>query len=182
MGLWNKSIEEVSSLGLGVCDLSVLNQTAAHCIFSNNGLFVEPISIVRIEDKYGNLIWEPKQEVKQIVDPVTAFNVLKMMKGVSGVTNPITGARGGTARRLRGNKPYSFSGVMAGKTGTTQNNSDGWFLGHTPDLVTGVWVGAEDRSVHFKTTTNGQGSKTALPIWGYFMKNVYKDKKIKINK
>ena len=182
MGLWNKSIEEVSSLGLGVCDLSVLNQTAAHCIFSNNGLFVEPISIVRIEDKYGNLIWEPKQEVKQVLDPVTAFNVLKMMKGVSGVTNPITGARGGTARRLKGSKPYSFTGIMAGKTGTTQNNSDGWFLGHTPDLVTGVWVGAEDRSVHFKTTTNGQGANTALPIWGYFMKNVYKDKKIKINK
>ncbi len=182
MGLWNKSIEEVSSLGLGVCDLSVLNQTAAHCIFSNNGLFVEPISIVRIEDKYGNLIWEPKQEVKQILDPVTAFNVLKMMKGVSGVTNPITGARGGTARRLKGSKPYSFTGIMAGKTGTTQNNSDGWFLGHTPDLVTGVWVGAEDRSVHFKTTTNGQGANTALPIWGYFMRNVYKDKKIKINK
>lgn len=182
MGLWNKSIEEVSSLGLGVCDLSVLNQTAAHCIFSNNGLYVEPISIVRIEDKYGNLIWEPKQEVKQILDPVTAFNVLKMMKGVSGVTNPITGARGGTARRLKGSKPYSFTEIMAGKTGTTQNNSDGWFLGHTPDLVTGVWVGAEDRSVHFKTTTNGQGANTALPIWGYFMKNVYKDKKIKINK
>jgi penicillin-binding protein 1A len=182
MGLWNKSIEEVSSLGLGVCDLSVLNQTAAHCIFSNNGLFVEPISIVRIEDKYGNLIWEPKQEVKQIMDPITAFNVLKMMKGVAGVTNPITGAKGGTARRLKSNKPYSFTGIMAGKTGTTQNNTDGWFLGHTPDLVTGVWVGAEDRSVHFKTTANGQGANTALPIWGYFMKNVYKDRKIKINK
>ena len=75
-----------------------------------------------------------------------------------------------------------FSTLKAGKTGTTQNNSDGWFLGHTPDLVVGVWVGAEDRSVHFKTTASGQGANTALPIWGYFMKNVYKDKKIKINK
>ena len=105
-----------------------------------------------------------------------------MMKGVSGVTNPITGAKGGTARRLKSNKPYSFTGIMAGKTGTTQNNSDGWFLGHTPDLVTGVWIGAEDRSVHFKTTASGQGANTALPIWGYFMKNVYKDRAIKINK
>ena len=182
MGLWNKSIEAVSSLGLGVCDLSVLNQTSAHCIFSNAGLHVEPITIVRIEDKYGNLVWEPKQEVKQVIDPITAFSVLKMMKGVTGVVNPITGLSGGTARRLKSNKPYSFSGIMAGKTGTTQNNSDGWFLGHTPDLVVGVWVGAEDRSVHFKTTASGQGANTALPIWGYFMKNVYKDKKIKINK
>ena len=71
---------------------------------------------------------------------------------------------------------------MAGKTGTTQNNSDGWFIGHTPDLVSGVWVGAEDPSVHFETTTSGQGANTALPIWGYFMKEVYRDRKIKINK
>ena len=182
MGLWNKSIEEVSSLGLGVCDLSVLEQTSAHAIFSNQGVYVEPITVVRIEDKYGNLVWEPRQEIKQIIDPNTAFDVLKMMKGVTGVVNPITGNLGGTARRLKSNRAYAFSGTMAGKTGTTQNNSDGWFIGHTPDLVSGVWVGAEDPSVHFETTTSGQGANTALPIWGYFMKEVYKDRKIKINK
>ena len=182
MGLWNKSIEEVSSLGLGVCDLSVLEQTSAHAIFSNQGVYVEPITVVRIEDKYGNLVWEPRQEIKQIIDPNTAFDVLKMMKGVTGVVNPITGNLGGTARRLKSNRAYAFSGIMAGKTGTTQNNSDGWFIGHTPDLVSGVWVGAEDPSVHFETTTSGQGANTALPIWGYFMKEVYRDRKIKINK
>ena len=182
MGLWNKSIEEVSSLGLGVCDLSVLEQTSAHAIFSNQGVYVEPITVVRIEDKYGNLVWEPRQEIKQIIDPNTAFDVLKMMKGVTGVVNPITGNLGGTARRLKSNRAYAFSGTMAGKTGTTQNNSDGWFIGHTPDLVSGVWVGAEDPSVHFETTTSGQGANTALPIWGYFMKEVYRDRKIKINK
>ncbi|MBG16338.1 MAG: penicillin-binding protein [Crocinitomicaceae bacterium] len=182
MGLWNKSIEKVSSLGLGVCDLSVLEQTSAHCIFSNYGVYVQPITVVRIEDKYGNLLWEPKQEIKQVIDPNTAFSVLKMMKGVTGVKNPITGKTGGTARRLKSTRAYSFSGIMAGKTGTTQNNSDGWFVGHTPDLVAGVWVGAEDPSVHFKTTVNGQGANTALPIWGYFMKEVYRDNRIKINK
>ena len=182
MGLWNKSIEEVSSLGLGVCDLSVLEQTSAHAIFSNQGVYIEPITVVRIEDKYGNLVWEPRQEIKQIIDPNTAFDVLKMMKGVTGVVNPITGNLGGTARRLKSNRAYAFSGIMAGKTGTTQNNSDGWFIGHTPDLVSGVWVGAEDPSVHFETTTSGQGANTALPIWGYFMKEVYRDRKIKINK
>ena len=72
--------------------------------------------------------------------------------------------------------------IMAGKTGTTQDNSDGWFIGHTPDLVAGVWVGADDKQVHFRTTRNGQGANTALPIWGYFMKEVYKDRSIKINK
>ena len=183
MGLWNKSIKEVSSLGLGVCDLSVLEQTAAHCIFSNKGNFIEPVSIVRIEDKYGNLLWECNQDIVQVLDSRTAFDVLRMMKGVSGVTNPYTGKTGGTARRIRSNsKPYSFNHIMAGKTGTTQDNSDGWFIGHTPDLVTGVWVGADDKQVHFKTTKNGQGANTALPIWGYFMKAVYKDKGIKINK
>jgi len=183
MGMWNSSIKEVSSLGLGVCDLSVLEQTAAHCIFSNQGNFIEPVSIVRIEDKFGNLLWECKQDIVQVLDPKTAFDVLRMMKGVTGVVNPYTGKSGGTARRIKSsNKPYSFNYIMAGKTGTTQDNSDGWFIGHTPDLVAGVWVGADDKQVHFRTTKNGQGANTALPIWGYFMKEVYRDSRIKINK
>ncbi len=183
MGLWNSSITEVSSLGLGVCDLSVLEQTAAHCVFSNQGNFIEPVSIVRIEDKFGNLLWECNQDVVQVLDPSTAFNVLRMMKGVTGVKNPYNGKIGGTARRLKNkNNPYSFNSIMAGKTGTTQDNSDGWFIGHTPDLVAGVWVGADDKQVHFRTTKNGQGANTSLPIWGYFMKAVYRDNAIKINK
>ncbi len=183
MNLKNNSFIEGPALALGVCDLSVLDITSAHTIFSNHGAYIQPTVIARVEDKHGKVIYESKIQVTQVMDENTAFDVLKMMKGVSGVRRPIDGKIGGTARRIRDtNKPYSFSGIMAGKTGTTQNNSDGWFVGHTPDLVTGVWVGCEDPSVHFRSTAQGQGANTALPIWGYFMKWVYKDRSIKINK
>lgn len=183
MNLKNNSFIDGPALALGVCDLSVLDITSAHTIFSNHGAYIKPTVIARIEDKHGKVIYESKISVTQVMDENTAFDVLKMMKGVSGARRPADGKIGGTARRIRDkNKPYSFSGIMAGKTGTTQNNSDGWFVGHTPDLVTGVWVGCEDRSVHFRSTAQGQGANTALPIWGYFMKWVYKDRSIKINK
>ncbi len=181
MGLKNQSILPVASLGLGVCDLSVLEMTSAHTVFSNHGYHVEPITIARIEDKNGKVLFEAQPIIRQIIQEEAAYEVLKMMKGVTGVTRPSDGKKGGTARRLRSGKPYAFSGIMAGKTGTTQKNSDGWFVGHTPDLVTGVWVGAEDMGVHFSTTAKGQGANTALPIWGYYMNKVYKDKKIKIS-
>jgi penicillin-binding protein 1A len=181
MGLNNKTIEAVASLGLGVCDMSVLEMTSAHCVLSNLGYYNEPSAIIRIEDKNGKVLYEAQPEIRQIIQEESAYEVIKMMKGVSGVKRPSDGKRGGTAARLRTGKSYAFSGIMAGKTGTTQNNSDGWFMGHTPDLVTGVWIGAEDRGVHFSTTTLGQGANTALPIWGYYMGKVYKDKKIKIS-
>ena len=181
MGLKNKTIDAVASLGLGVCDMSVLEMTSAHCVLSNLGYYNEPTAIIRIEDKNGKVLYEAQPKVRQIIQEEAAYEVIKMMKGVTGVKRPSDGKRGGTAARLRSGKPYAFSGIMAGKTGTTQNNSDGWFMGHTPDLVTGVWVGAEDRGVHFSTTTLGQGANTALPIWGYFMSKVYRDKKIKIS-
>lgn len=181
--LKNNSFTEGPSLALGVCDLSVMDITSAHTIFSNNGAYIKPIVIARIEDKHGKVIYESHTEVIQVLDENTAFDVLKMMKGVTGVRRPVDGSIGGTARRIRDtNKPYAFTGIMAGKTGTTQNNSDGWFVGHTPDLVTGIWVGCEDPTVHFRETGLGQGANTSLPIWGYFMKAVYKDKGIKINK
>jgi len=161
--------------------MSVLELTSAHCVLSNLGYYNEPTAIVRIEDKNGKVLYEAQPEVRQIIHEEAAYEVIKMMKGVTGVRRPADGKFGGTAARLRTGKPYAFSGIMAGKTGTTQNNSDGWFLGHTPDLVTGIWVGAEDRGVHFSTTTLGQGANTALPIWGYYMSSVYKDKKIKIS-
>lgn len=181
MGLKNKTIEAVASLGLGVCDMSVLEMTSAHCVLSNLGYYNEPTAIIRIEDKNGKVLYEAQPKVRQIIQDEAAYEVIKMMKGVTGAKRPSDGKRGGTATRLRTGKPYAFSGIMAGKTGTTQNNSDGWFMGHTPDLVTGVWVGAEDRGVHFSNTTLGQGANTALPIWGYYMDKVYKDKKIKIS-
>ncbi len=183
MKLKNKSFIDGPSLALGVCDLSVMDITSAHTIFSNDGAYIKPVVIARIEDKHGKVIYESKTEVTQVMDENTAFDVLKMMKGVTGARRPSDGKIGGTARRIRdSNKPYSFPGIVAGKTGTTQDNSDGWFVGHTPDLVTGIWVGCEDRTVHFKNTAQGQGANTALPIWGYYMKWVYKDKSIKINK
>lgn len=183
MNLKNNSFIDGPALALGVCDLSVLDITSAHTIFSNHGAYIQPTVIARIEDKHGKVIYESKIAVTQVMDENTAFDVLKMMKGVSGARRPADGKIGGTARRIRdANKPYSFTGIMAGKTGTTQNNSDGWFVGHTPDLVTGVWVGCEDPTVHFRSTAQGQGANTALPIWGYFMKWVYKDRSIKINK
>lgn len=183
MGIKNKSFTKGPSLALGVCDLSVIDITSAHTVFTNNGDYIKPTLIARIEDKNGKVIYESNIRITPIMDENTAFDILKMMKGVTGVRRPNDGKIGGTARRIRDtNKPYSFTNIMAGKTGTTQNNSDGWFIGHTPDLVTGVWVGCEDMSIHFNNTTQGQGANTALPIWGYFMKSVYKNKNIKINK
>lgn len=181
MGLKNETIQPVASLGLGVCDMSVLEMTSAHCVLSNLGYYNEPTAIIRIEDKNGKVLYEAQPEIRQIIHEEAAYEVIKMMKGVTGVKRPSDGKFGGTAARLKSGKPYAFSGIMAGKTGTTQNNSDGWFMGHTPDLVTGVWVGAEDRGVHFSSTALGQGANTALPIWGYYMNKVYKDKKIKIS-
>jgi len=183
MQLKNKSFTMSPSLALGSCDLSVLDLTSSHCVFSNLGNYISPIVIARIEDKHGKVIYESKFEITQVLDENTAFDVLRMMKGVTGVRRPYDGKIGGTARRIRDkNKPYYFGGIMAGKTGTTQNNSDGWFVGHTPDLVTGVWVGCEDPSIHFSSTKYGQGANTSLPIWGYYMQWVYKNKWIKINK
>jgi len=182
MGMKNSSVKAYPSLGLGVCDQTVLDMTAAHCVFSAKGKYHKPISILRIEDGGGKVLYESHIQTKAILDPNDAFEVLKMMKGVAGVQRPADGKWGGTAARIRSSKyAYQFKGTMAGKTGTTQDNTDGWFIGHTPDLVTGVWVGCDHRGVHFKSTKYGQGANTGLPIWGYYMGKVYKDKNIKIS-
>lgn len=182
MGMNNGTVEEVPSLGLGVCDQSVLDMTAAHAAITNHGLHNKPISILRIEDAGGKVLYEANVHPTQVMQPETAFDVLKMMKGVTGVQRPADGKWGGTAMRIRSSKyDYQFNGIMAGKTGTTQGNTDGWFIGHTPDLVTGVWVGCDHRAVRFSSTKYGQGANTGLPIWGYYMKRVYNDSKIKIS-
>lgn len=182
MGMKNSTVQAVPSLGLGVCDLSPLEITSAHAMFSNQGVYSKPISILRIEDASGKVLYESHVSPVQIMNPEPAFEVLKMMKNVTGVQRPADGKWGGTAMRIRSSKnAYQFSGIMAGKTGTTQSNTDGWFIGHTPDLVTGVWVGCDHRGVRFSSTKYGQGANTSLPIWGYYMQRVYKDKKIKIS-
>ncbi|MEN9401110.1 MAG: hypothetical protein RL632_2213 [Bacteroidota bacterium] len=164
--------QEVPALCLGIMDLSLFELVGAQCIFANKGIFNRPTSILRIEDRNGNVIYDNEANfyTKQVLNENVAFEVLQMMKKV------ITQGTGGS---LRGGQ--SWGNVLyptAGKTGTTQSNSDGWFVGLTPKLVTGVWVGAEDRGVRFRSMQWGQGARLALPIYGYYMQKVYKDPKI----
>jgi penicillin-binding protein 1A len=177
----------VPSLALGVADLSVYEMVGANSTFANKGVYIEPIILTRIEDKHGNVIYDVIPKTTEAMDEETAYLMLVLMKGVcDGVYNPETGKRSSTGGRVRFRKSEKrpYGGIkypIAGKTGTTQNNSDGWFIGITPDLVTGVWTGAEDRSVHFESTAYGQGANMALPIWGYYMNKIYDDKSIKIS-
>ena len=150
------------------------------------GVYVEPTFIARIEDRFGNPIYEPVQEIRQGLDDRTAYQVIQMMKGVvDGAWNEEKGKKMGTGIRIRyDSDKRDYDGIrvpMAGKTGTTQNNTDGWFMGLTPDLVTGVWVGAQDPTVRFSTTRLGQGANTGLPIYGFFMKDVYADEELAVS-
>ncbi len=167
MGITNP-IDAVPSICLGTPDVSVYEMTGAMATYANKGIYMEPIFITRIEDKYGNVLanFIPKQE--EAMNDETAYLMISLMKGV---------VEGGTGSRLR--YKFGLSAPIAGKTGTTQNYSDGWFIGLVPQLVTGVWVGAEDRSVHFRSITLGQGAHMALPIWGLYMKRIYADKTLK---
>lgn len=176
-------LDTVPALGLGVADLSVREMTSAHASIVNKGVNIEPIIVTRIEDKHGNAIFRVRPETNEALDETTAYTMLNMMKGVvDGAYNRETGKRKGTGMRLRGSRPYAgISHPVAGKTGTSQHNSDGWFMGSTPDLVTGVWVGAEDRAVRFYETRLGQGANTALPIWGYYMNRIYDDERLDIS-
>lgn len=159
--------DEVPSMCLGIMDLSLFEMVGAQSIFVNNGIYNRPTTILRIEDRNGNVIYNAKPYSKEVLNENVAYETLKMMKQV---------VSGGTGGSLRGGRSWGgITAPTAGKTGTTQSNSDGWFMGLTPELVTGVWVGAEDRSVRFKTMEWGQGARMALPIYGYYMQKVYKD-------
>jgi penicillin-binding protein 1A len=159
--------DEVPAMCLGIMDLSLFELVGAQTIFANNGIYNRPTTILRIEDRNGNVIYNAKPYSKEVLNENVAYETLKMMKQV--VTR-------GTAGSLRGGRSWgNILAPTAGKTGTTQSNADGWFVGLTPELVTGVWVGAEDRSVRFKTMEWGQGGRMALPIYGYYMQKVYKD-------
>ena len=178
MGI-QSDIPAVPSIALGVAELSLQEVTSANATFAGGGVYHAPRIILRIEDKRGNTIYEPQPEIKQGLDAATAYRVLEMMKGVvDGAYNAELGTKG-TGIRLRLDlEKREYDGLkipMAGKTGTTQSNADGWFIGLTPELVTGVWVGASDPSVRFSTTTKGQGANTALPIFGFYMKGALAD-------
>jgi penicillin-binding protein 1A len=179
-------IPNVPSIALGVAQLTLRELVSANASIVNHGVYVEPTFIARIEDRFGNPVYEPQQEIRQGLDDRTAHRVVQMMKGVvDGAWNEESQKRMGTGIRLRyDSDARDYDGLrvpMAGKTGTTQNNTDGWFMGLTPDLVTGVWVGAQDPTVRFSTTRLGQGANTALPIYGFFMKDVYADSTLAVS-
>jgi penicillin-binding protein 1A len=171
-------LDPVPSLCLGVADLTLEEMTGAFAAFANQGVHIDPILFTRIEDKNGNAIYDVMPSTTEALDENTAYIMLDMLKGVMDR---------GTGLRLRGGgggnraKYGNIKVPTAGKTGTTQNNSDGWFIGITPDLVTGIWTGAEDRSVRFASTDKGQGANMALPIYGYYMNKVYADSTIPIS-
>ena len=164
-------IDPVPAICLGVCDLKLIEMVGAMSTFANQGVYIKPMFITRIEGKNGNVIQRFSPEESEAMSELTAYKMVELMKGV---------VQSGTGIRLR--STYGLSNPIAGKTGTTQKQSDGYFMGITPDLTTGVWVGAEDRSVHFRSTQLGQGSHTALPIWALYMKKVYADKSLNISK
>jgi penicillin-binding protein 1A len=143
--------------------------TGAMSTFANKGTRVEPIFVTRIEDKHGRVLADFHPQTEEVMDEEKAYVALNMLQGV---------VQNGTGCRLR--YKYKLLQPMAGKTGTTQNHSDGWFMGITPDLVSGCWVGGEDRSVHFSSMTEGQGAAMALPIFAYYMQKIYADKKINL--
>jgi penicillin-binding protein 1A len=181
----NSSIPAQPSIALGAVDITVKDMVAAYSTFANEGIYLKPQVILKIEDKNGNVIYEPKVESKDVLSKDIAYAVIKLLEGVtefgSGARLRYTSAAPSEYRRVTG-YPYGFRNPIAGKTGTTQNQSDGWFVGMVPNLVTGVWVGNEDRAAHFKTITNGQGATMALPIWGIFMKKCYEDKTLNVSK
>jgi penicillin-binding protein 1A len=168
------NLSPVPSICLGTFDLSVYEMVGAYSTFVNKGIWTEPIIVQKIEDNNGILLQEFSPKTNEAMSEKTADLMVRMLQGVvDGVYNPRADVTMGTGVRLR--RKYKFENEIGGKTGTTQNNSDGWFMGITPNLVTGVWSGNEDRSVHFRTTFYGQGANMALPIWAEYMDRVYKD-------
>jgi penicillin-binding protein 1A len=182
-------VPDVPAIALGTPDLSVFEMVGAYGAFANQGIYVKPTMITRIEDKNGSLLYQSVPETKDVISAESAYVTVNLLEGVT---------KFGSGARLRHNipedernpvyrdvvtgYPYGFENAIAGKTGTTQNQSDGWFMGMVPNLVTGVWVGAEDRATHFETIAYGQGATMALPIWGMFMKKCYENEELGISK
>ena len=182
-----QKIPAVPSIALGTPDLSVYEMVAAYSTFANQGVYTKPVMVTHIEDKNGTILFQYTPETKDVLSQEVAYVTVKLMEGVT---------KFGSGQRLRHSAakdqlvykeiltgyPYEFTNPIAGKTGTTQNQSDGWFMGMVPNLVTGVWVGGEDRSTHFKTITYGQGASMALPIWANFMRSCYEVESLNISK
>ena len=185
----SSNIPNVPAIALGTPDLSVYEMVGAYGAFANKGIYVEPVMVTKIEDKNGTIIYQSKPNTKDVISEESSYVTLKLLEGVT---------KFGSGARLRHNiaedernhvynnvvtgYPYEFKNDIAGKTGTTQNQSDGWFIGMVPTLVTGVWVGGEDRSIHFKEIAYGQGATMSLPIWGLFMNKCYADEELNVSK
>jgi penicillin-binding protein 1A len=167
MGVPKGLIYPVPAISLGACEMSLYEQVGAMNTFPNQGVYVEPIMITKICNNKGALIEQFTPKHNDAIDAQTAYKTVRLMQGV---------VEYGTGFRLRGR--YEFRHPVAGKTGTTDNNSDGWFIGYTPLITCGVWVGCDDRSVRFRTTDLGQGANTALPIFALFMNKCYNDPKL----
>ncbi|MDR3309117.1 MAG: transglycosylase domain-containing protein [Tannerella sp.] len=159
-------IEATNAMCLGTPDISIAEMVSAYTVFTNKGIRIDPLYVTRIEDTYGNTVGSFSLQVNEVLPEDATYKMLGMLQSV---------VDGGTASRIRYN--YNIKAPMGGKTGTTQNQSDGWFMGFTPSLVTGCWVGGEERSIHFNTM-EGQGANVALPIFATFMKKVYADKNL----
>ncbi len=173
IGIQSK-ILAVPSLCLGTFDLSVYEMVGAYSTFVNKGVWTEPIFVTRIEDKNGVVLEDFHPKTQEAMSQETADLMVRMLQGVvDGVYSPAAGVTRGTGVRLR--FKYGFKNEMGGKTGTTQNQSDGYFMGITPNLVTGVWSGCEDRAAHFRTIHYGQGANMALPVFAEYMQRVYAD-------
>lgn len=186
MGL-TKEILEVPAIALGTPDMNVYEMVGAYGTFANQGVYVKPVMITSIEDKNGTVLYEYIPETKDVLSKDVAYAMVNLMEGV-------TQAGSGTRLRTQGydkwrteyreivtGYPYQFTNPIAGKTGTTQNQSDGWFMGMVPNLVTGVWVGGEERATHFRTLKYGQGASMALPIWALYMKANYANEELGIS-
>ena len=164
-GVSNRDIHPSISLCLGTCDITVAEMASAYTAFANRGMRCAPLLVTRIEDNEGNVVAEFTPRMNEVISEQTSFYMIDMLRAV---------VDQGTGRRLR--FKYRLEGPIAGKTGTTNNNSDGWFVGFVPRLVTACWVGGEERDIHFNSMSLGQGASTALPVWAYYMKKVFRNK------
>ena len=166
-GVKNKQIDPVVSLCLGPCEISVGEMVSAYTAFANKGIRTAPLFVSRIEDNEGNVLADFTPHMEEVISEESVYKMLIMLRAV------INEGTGGRVRRV-----YGITADMGGKTGTTNNNSDGWFMGFTPTLVSGAWVGGEERDIHFDNMTDGQGAAMALPIWGLYMQKVFADKSL----
>jgi len=187
MGVDTKNILPAPSIALGTPDVSLYEMVGAYSVFANEGVFIKPSLVTRIEDKNGTVLFQNIPEAKDVLSKEAAYVTISLMEGVT---------RSGSGQRLRTSwavnapvyksvitgYPWEFDNPIAGKTGTTQNQSDGWFMGVVPNLVTGVWVGGEDRSTHFSSISYGQGATMALPIWANYMRDCYNNEDLHISK